>query len=146
MAFIIFMTTLPFIESIMRYHSAAQAAITWHGVEVVSKVIRPGDNLELVYSATINKQCPSDLRAFIVAPDGSVPVRYPTVAGGYARPSDLPVEIRVKVRVPPHADPGLASFVSGEHIYRATATRYCPDGVENDNSVPDAAFTLEVPP
>lgn len=139
-------TLLPFVESLLRVHGRAQAAIEWHGVEVISKVIRPGDHLDLVYSATINKQCPSDLRAFIVAPDGTVPVRLPTVAGGYARPSAAPVEIRVKLPVPRTADPGLAPLVSGEHIYRATATRYCPDGVEDDNAIPDARFMLEVLP
>jgi hypothetical protein len=145
LALIAFFTTLPFIEAALRIHSSAQAAVEWHGVEVISKVVRPGDNLELTYSATINKQCPSDLRAFIVAEDGTVPVRYPTVAGGYTRPSVEPVEIKVRVKVPPHADPGLADFISGEYVYRTTATRYCPDGVEIDNDIPDAPFRLEVP-
>ena len=144
LAVLVFFTTVPFIETMFRVHRAAQAAIEWHGVEVVSKVVRPGDNLEIVYTATINKQCPSDLRGFIVTEDGSVPVRYPTVAGGYSRPSNLPVEIRVRIKVPETADPGLAPFVNGEHVSRATATRYCPDGVETDNSIPDAPFTLEV--
>ena len=146
LACLVFFSTLPFIESILRIRSATSAAIDWHGVEVISKVARPGDDLEVVYSATINKQCPSDLRAFLVAPDGTVPVRYPTVAGGYARPADLPVEIRVKVKVPETSDPGLAQLRSGEYVYRATATRYCPDGVGTDNSIPDAPFTLEVEP
>lgn len=143
LAFLVFFTTLPFIESIIRITSRAQAAIEWHGVEVLTKVVRPGGNLELVYSATINKQCPSDLRAFIVAPDGTVPIRFPTVAGGYARPAGAPVEIRVRLPIPEQSDPGLAPLVSGEHIYRTTVTRYCPDGVENDNSVPDAKFMME---
>jgi hypothetical protein len=139
-------TVLPFIESIMRVQSRAQAAIEWHGVEVVTEVVKPGGTLELVYSATINKQCPSDLRGFFVAEDGTVPVRFPTVAGGYARPSVEPVEIRVKLAVPEKADPGLAPFVSGEYTYRAVATRYCPDGVEDDAGIPDATFQLEVTP
>lgn len=144
LAVIVFFTTVQFVESVMRAHGRTQAAIDWHGVEVISKVIRPGDNLEIVYSATINKQCPSDLRTFMVAPDGTVPVRLPTVAGGYAKPSDTPVEIRVKVPFPKTSDPGLAPLAGGEYIYRAMATRYCPDGVEDDNTIPDARFRLEV--
>lgn len=146
LACIVFFTALPFIESLARVHSRAQAAIDWHGVEVITKVVRPGSPLELVYSATINKQCPSDLRGFFVAPDGSVPIRLPTVAGGYARPSAGPVEIRVKLAMPRGSDPGLAPLEGGEYIYRAIATRYCPDGVEDDNAIPEAKFQLEVTP
>lgn len=146
MAVLVFFVTVPFVESVFRFYSHYQPAVEWHGVEVISKVVRPGDNLELLYSATINKQCPSDLRAFFIAPDGSVPVRLPPVAGGYARPSDEEVEIKVKVMVPKTSDPGLAPLVSGEYTYRAIATRYCPDGVEDDNDIPDAKFHLEVIP
>lgn len=146
LACLVFFTILPFMESLWRLNAQATDAITWHGVEVISKVVRPGGNLDLVYSATINKQCPSDLRGFFVAPDGTVPIRLPTVAGGYARPSAEPVEIRVKLAVPERSDPGLAPLVSGEYTYRAIATRYCPDGVEDDNEIPDARFQLEVMP
>lgn len=146
LACLVFFTTLPFIESLLRFNARTTDAITWHGVEVISKVVRPGGNLDLVYSATINKQCPSDLRGFFVAPDGTVPIRLPTVAGGYARPSSEPVEIRVRLAVPEKSDPGLAPLQSGEYTYRAIATRYCPDGVEDDNAIPDARFQLEVMP
>jgi len=146
LALITFFVSLPFFETVMRGIDRAQAAIEWHGVEVVTKTVRPGDNLEIIYGATINKQCPADLRSFLVAPDGAVPVRYPVVAGGYSKPSDLPVEIRVKVKVPETADPGLAPLISGEYIYRTLATRYCPDGVEEDSHVPDARFNLEIDP
>lgn len=146
LACIVFFTTLPFVESLARFHERSRTAIDWHGVEVISRVVRPGGELELVYSATINKQCPSDLRGFFVAADGTVPIRLPTVAGGYARPSAKPVEIRVKLSVPEKSDPGLAALQSGEYTYRAIATRYCPDGVEDDNDIPDAKFQLEVMP
>lgn len=146
LALIAFFTFLPFAETVWRGVERNQSAIDWHGVETITKTVRPGDNLEIVYGATINKQCPADLRGFLVAPDGSVPVRYPVVAGGYAKPSDAPVEIRVKVKVPETADPGLAPLVTGEYIYRTLATRYCPEGVEEDHDVPDARFNLEVEP
>lgn len=146
LALVVFFTTLPFMESLLRINSRVTEAITWHGVEVITKAVKPGGELELIYSATINKQCPSDLRGFFVAPDGSVPIRMPPVAGGYARPSDDPVEIRVRLAVPEKSDPGLAPLVSGEYTYRATATRYCPDGVEDDNDIPEAKFQLEVMP
>jgi hypothetical protein len=145
LALLVFLTTWPVVESVIRGVERSQSAIEWHGVEVVTKTVRPGDNLEIVYHATVNKQCPADLRGFLVAPDGAVPVRYPVVAGGYSKPSDLPVEVRVKVKVPETSDPGLAALVSGEYIYRTLATRYCPDGVEEDHEVPDARFKLEVP-
>lgn len=145
LAMVVFFTTLPFIESVVRLHDRTREAITWHSVKVVTPVVSPGETLEVVYSATINKQCPSDVRGFFVAPDGSVPVRMATTAGGYARPSDGPVDVRVKLLVPVMSDSGLAPLQSGEYIYRTLVTRYCPDGVEDDNSVPDVKFRLEVP-
>jgi hypothetical protein len=146
LAIIAFFAFLPFLETVVRGFERNQSAIDWHGVETITKTVRPGDMLEIVYGASINKQCPADLRGFLVAPDGTVPVRYPVVAGGYSKPSDLPVEIRVKVKVPETADPGLAPLASGEYVYRTLATRYCPDGVEEDHDIPDARFNLEVAP
>lgn len=144
LAVLVIFTTFPFIESVLRIYSRNIAAVQWHSVEVITKQVRPGDNLELLYSATIQKQCPSDLRGFIVAADGSVPIHFSTVAGGYARPSDAPVESRVKIKLPEHSDPGLAPLESGEYTYRANATRYCPDGIEFDNAIPDATFSMAV--
>ena len=144
LACILFFTTLPFIESAIRIHGRAHAGVDWHGVETITRVIKPGETLEIIYLATINKQCPSDIRGFIVAPDGSVPIRFPTVAGGYTRPSNGPVEIRVRIPIPRQSDGGLEPLKSGEYIYRSTVTRYCPDGVEDDNSIPDAPFTLNI--
>jgi hypothetical protein len=146
LALLVFFTTFPFLDSVLRINSRATNAITWHSVEVANKVVRPGDTIELIYSATINKQCPTDLRGFFVAPDGSVPIRLPTLAGGYTRPSDGPVEIRVNVFTPKQSDAGLPPLKSGEYTYRVIATRYCPDGVEDDNGIPDARFQLYVGP
>jgi hypothetical protein len=144
LAMLVFFTTLPFLESAFRIYNRSGPAITWHSAHVVNRIVKPGDVLEIIYTLTVNKQCPSDLRAFIIAPDGTVPVRIPTIAGGYARPSDQPLQITVKVPIPRNADPGLAPLESGQHLYRATATRYCPDGVETDSNIPDAPFMLEV--
>ena len=146
LALIVFLTTLPFVESVWRFIESGRRAIDWHGVEVLTTTVRPGEPLDLVYTASINKQCPSDIHRFIVAPDGSVPIRFPTISGGYTRPSKGPVQIKVRVEVPTTSDKGLAPLVDGPHIYRTLVTRYCKDGVEEDNSVPDAKFTLEVPP
>jgi hypothetical protein len=146
LALVVFFSALPFIESIMRLRSTAQEAITWHGVEVITKTVKPGDVLELVYMLTVNKQCPADLRGFIVAPDGSVPIRLPTIVGGYARPSNDQSQVRVRIPIPKTSDPGLAPLTSGKYTYRTMATRYCHDGVENDNAIPDAQFNLDVAP
>jgi hypothetical protein len=145
LALLVFFTSLPFIEAVLRRAERHTEAIDWHGVNVVTKNVKPGDLLEIVYGATINKQCPADLRGFLVAEDGTVPVRFPVVAGGYSKPSDGPVEIRVKIKIPPAADPGLAPLRDGEYVYRTLVTRYCPDGVQEDVGVPDARFNLEVP-
>jgi hypothetical protein len=144
LALLVVLSVAPFIESIIRFESRTKSAIEWHSVDTVTKKIKPGDILEIVYSATINKQCPSDLRGFVVAPDGTVPIRFPTLSGGYAKASDGPTNIRVKIPIPEKADIGLAPLKTGEYAYRTLATRYCPDGVEDDAHIPDAKFTLEV--
>jgi len=33
----------------------------------------------------------------------------------------------------------------GPYTYRTLATRYCPDGVEEDNEIPEAHFVLKGP-
>ena len=145
LAAILFIVSLNSIESIHRWMERQQPAIQWHGVETITKTVAPGQVLTIEYSATVHKQCPSDLRTFLIAEDGSVPVRFPTVAGGYSLPSDGPRNIRVNILLPQASDPGLAPLHTGPHVYRTLATRYCPEGVEEDVSIPDAPFRLEVP-
>ena len=142
LALIFFMGTWPFVESVSRFWTSHTSAIEWQGVRVETPVVAPGGVLSLVYRAKINKQCPSDLRGFLIEEDGSVPVRLPIIAGGYRPPNDDFVEIRVKIQVPTNSDPGLAPLTDGKYTYRATATRYCPDGVELDTAIPDAPFTI----
>jgi len=135
---------LPAFDSVTRIVKLYQPAISWQSVRVLTPTVKPGEVLNLIYTATINEQCPADLRGFLIAADGTVPVRFPAVTGGYARPSDEP--IKVSIQIPPKSDSGLAPLVTGDYVYRSIATRYCPDGVEDDNSIPDAHFVLEVPP
>lgn len=142
LALIVFFTALPFAESVINLHYKAQSAIEWENVKILNDVVYPGDIIEVVYKAKVNKLCPADLRGFIVAPDGTVPIRYPIVAGGYTKPTEEPTEIKVKVVMPLTSDPGLAPLVSGEYAYRAIATRYCPEGIEEDTDVPEAKFKL----
>lgn len=144
LALILFMVALNGVEQVMRWMDRSVPAIEWQGVEVLTQTVRPGGELSVIYTARINKSCPADLRGFLIAPDGSAPVRFPVVAGGYAKPSDDPVMIRVSITIPRQADRGLHQFQNGNHIYRTMATRYCPEGVEEDASVPDVPFMLEV--
>lgn len=138
-------TVVPFIISVLHISNTIRPAVIWHGVTVNTPVVSPGGVLDVVYRATVNKSCPSDIRGFIIAPDGTVPVRFPTHFGGYTLPSDAPIDIKVSILIPPRSDVGLAEFVDGDYLYRVLVTRYCPEGVENDHYVPDAKFTMRVP-
>ena len=137
---------LPAFDSVTRIVKMFKPAISWQGVRVLTPKVQPGGILYMVYTATINEQCPADIRGFLIASDGTVPVRFPSVTGGYAKPNDDAVEIRVSIQIPKRADSGLASLTTGDYVYRSIATRYCPDGIEDDNAIPDARFVLEVSP
>lgn len=145
LAAIMVFTVLPFIETSLRIASASTPAIEWHGIVGATPEVSPGGILQITYKATVNKQCPSDIRGFLIAPDGTVPVRFPTLFGGYTRPADGPVDIRVAIPIPKQTDRGQAPFIAGEYIYRTLVTRYCADGVEDDHSVPDVKFNLRLP-
>jgi hypothetical protein len=142
-ALILLFVAVNFGELMHRQWNASTPAIEWHGVEVITKIVKPGEILVIEYSATVNKQCPSDLRSFIIAEDGSAPVRFPITIGGFSRPSSEKIKIKVSVIIPPVSDPGLAPYKSGIHFYRTAATRYCPDGIEEDSTIPDAPFYLK---
>ena len=142
LALILFTVLLNAAETVNRWIERQTVAISWTAVNVETPVVGPGDMLSMTYTATINKQCPADLRGFLVAPDGSVPVRFPVVAGGYSRPSTDPKPIRVAIAIPKASDPGLGPLAPGRYVYRTVATRYCADGVEYDTSIPDASFVL----
>lgn len=142
---ILAMAAISSTDVLRKWWEGAGPTVEWQGVEVLTRTVRPGGKLEMVYTAMIHRQCPSDLRGFIVAEDGTVPIRFPVVAGGYTEPTDDPVQIRVSITMPHQADPGLSPLQSGKHIYRTLATRYCPQGTETDSAVPDVEFYLEVP-
>jgi len=131
--------------TIWTWWHTSNRAIDWLGVKVHTPVVRPGEELRITYTARVNRSCPSDLRGFLIAPDGTFPVRFPMVRGGYTSPAPTPVEITVAIQIPMQSDPNLAPLKSGPHIYRTAATRYCPYGFEDDYSIPDARFQLEVP-
>lgn len=145
MALILALAAINSADVIRKWWEGTGPAIQWLGVEVLSKTVKPGGNIEMIYTARIHRQCPSDIRGFIVAEDGTVPVRFPVLAGGYVEPSDAPVQIRVSIVMPTRSDMGLSELRSGPHIYRTLVTRYCAAGTEVDNFVPDVAFFLEVP-
>ncbi len=145
-ALLLAMAAINSADVIHKWWDSRGPAITWHGVTATPKTVRPGDSLDVIYTATVHRQCPSDIRGFIFAPDGTVPVRFPVVSGGYSRPAESRTEIRVRVVIPDRSDPGLAPLRSGPHIYRNLVTRYCPSGIEIDAAVPDVPFNLEVLP
>ena len=145
LAGILFAVTINSLETGRIWWNRSTEAIDWQGVEVMTEKVSPGGTLTAEYTAVVNKQCPSDLRGFLVAEDGTVPVRFPIVTGGYAKPSRDPIKIRVSITIPKTSDPGLAPMKSGPYLYRTLATRYCPEGVQDDVHIPDAPFTLEVP-
>jgi hypothetical protein len=146
LALVFVMTIVPAFESGSRFWTRAESAIDWLGVTVKTPHVRPGDELRIVYLAKVNKQCPSDIRGFIVAEDGTVPVRLPVVSGGYTKPSDTIIEIPVTIKLPLRADAGLEDLKTGHYKYRSIVTRYCYDGVEEDNHTPDAEFHLQLYP
>lgn len=144
LAVLLLFVTVPFVESVQRIYGR-EPAIEWTGVKVETPEVRLGGTLQLTYGLKVNRQCPSDLRGFIVAADGSVPVRLPPLAGGYTKPSDNAVETHVRVAIPMFSDPGLAPLVPGEYTLRTLATRFCPDGIEDDSNIPDAPFRIVGP-
>lgn len=146
LALILFTVIINAVDTVGAWVSRQTTAVSWGDVAVETPSVQPGDVLAMTFTARINKQCPADLRGFLVAPDGSVPVRFPIVGGSYTKPSDGPSRIRVAITIPDHPDPGLAPFVAGRYVYRTVATRYCSDGVEQDTSIPDVPFVLALPP
>lgn len=144
-ALLLAMVAINSTDVIHKWWEKRGPAIVWYGVSISPETVRPGDVMQITYTANVNRQCPADIRGFIFAPDGSVPVRFPVAAGGYTRPTDGPDEITVDLVMPLKSDPGRSPLRSGRHVYRNLITRYCPSGVEIDANVPDVPFYLEVP-
>lgn len=128
----------------MRY-DASIPAVEWDNVEVVTPVVKKGGELHLVYTSKVNKQCTADFIHFLIGPGDSEasPVRFPTVAGGYRKPTNGKYEkVSVTINIPLVADPPLANFPPGKYKYRSLATRYCDGGTQIDDKIPDAEFEL----
>ncbi len=117
--------------------------IEWKGGKAITPQVKIGDVLTLEYTAKINKQCPADLRAFILDADtDSAVYRFPDAAGGYRRADAMPQTILVKVQVlnpPPGA--GLPPLKPGNYVYRSTAIRYC-ERIVLDFNIPDVPFQI----
>lgn len=145
LGFMLAIAAIQMSPSLWGWWNSTGAAIEWVGVTVHTPVVKPGETLRITYRAIVHRSCPADLRGFVIAPDGTFPVRFPTVRGGYTQPSESETDIPVSIPIPPMADPGLEPLRSGPHIYRTVATRYCPYGFEEDYQIPDARFQLEVP-
>ena len=145
LALILVMVSLNAFRVLNDWRQTFTPAITWHSVDVLTPKVSPGGELRLIYHMTVNKTCPADIRGFMVAPDGSVPIRLPVTPGGYTKPSDGPVEAHVNINIPNEADKTLLPLVSGRYAYRVMVTRYCPEGIENDMAVPDAEFEMVLP-
>ena len=126
-------------------YTSTVPAIKWIDARVLTPVVAPGETLKIAYRSIVNKQCPSELRTFILAADGSSPVRFPPLAGGYSHASDTVRDIQVSILIPLEPDASQPKWVDGEYIYRTTAMRFCGDSVQIDNDIPDVAFRLAVP-
>lgn len=145
LALLIVMVGINTIRTVSYWWRELTPPITWGPVRLVTPTVRPGGELKMIFTHTINRQCPADLRRFLVAPDGSVPVRYPTIAGGYTKPTDGPVDTLVSLIIPTQSDNGLQPLHSGKYIYRAMAIRFCPEGIQEDRNIPDVPFDLVAP-
>jgi len=122
--------------------------IEWLGVRVLTPVVKVGGVLELEYTAKINRQCPADIRAFLIRKRGDgveqAAYRFPDRTGGYrlADPTKWQV-ILVKILIQDSSiGDEFPKLEPGEYAYRVRPIRYCADGVEPDNFSPDARFTL----
>lgn len=146
LALIIFLTALPFIQSIMFYVNEEGPAYEWFSARVLTPVVRPGETLKFEYTRIHRHQCPADLRRYIVRPaDDEILVRFPVITGGGRLPEEKPKTVEFEAVIPPMMD-NNKPWVSGEYIYRMTAVRFCNNSIEYDTKVPDVRFTLKVEP
>lgn len=120
------------------------SAMVWHGVKVLTPEVRVGGELVLEYSATVNEQCPAELRSFLRGSDGSVVSRWVT-AGGYTPVSAGRRTIIVRIKVDDDLTKQFPALKNGPHTYEVTAIRFCPGGLEIDNLIPQARFTVVAP-
>ena len=142
MALIAVLAGIPAVQQLYDWHNEWTTPIEWKDVKVLTPVIRAGDELSLQYTAKVNRTCPADLRGFLIYEDGSSPVRFPVVTGGYRKPTDDFISFNVHISIPKTADVGLGNLLPGKYVYRSLVTRYCPEGQVEDAGVPDAKFEI----
>lgn len=122
----------------------SQPPIEWIGAEAITKVVKKGDIFRAKYKAIVYKQCPADLTHFLVAPDGTSPVRFDDTRGGYRIPTDgKETEINFSIQIPIKAFDPLVPYPPGVYTYRVIAKRYCGMEPYLDNGIPDVKFKLE---
>ena len=116
-------------------------AIIWHSVKVLTPDVEVGGELVLEYSASVNEQCPAEIRSFLREGDGSVVARWIT-AGGYTPVSTGRRSIVVRIKIDDDQSKQFPALKDGPHTYEVTAIRFCPGGLEIDNLIPPAKFNV----
>lgn len=120
-----------------------EPTISWISAKALKPEVTVGGVLEIEYMALIRKQCPSDLRSFLLNETTDVAAyRFPDQSGGYRREDRSPQIWRVKIVISdPPPGSGFPPLEPGDYRYRTTAIRYC-DRIELDSSIPDVVFKL----
>lgn len=141
-ALTLFLVSLIFYSMLKAELIRRTPAVEWYGVRVDTPTIKPGDILRLTYRVKVNKTCPADIRAALIGPDGSTAVAFPVRLGGYTKPTYGVIEAPITIHIPLFSDSGRPPFRDGDYTYRMLATRYCPEGIQEDAGAQDARFRL----
>lgn len=130
-------------SAVEKAFAKTEPAIEWLSGRAITSEVKIGGVLEIEYTALIRKQCPSDIRSFLLNETADIAAyRFPDQAGGYRKPSREIQAWRVKIRVDdPPPGSGFPHLEPGDYTYRATVIRYC-DRIELDSMIPDVAFKL----
>lgn len=116
--------------------------IEWISGRALTPEIKVGDTLEIEYKALIKKQCPADVRSFLLDDSDSAVYRFPDQPGGYRRANPEPQTIVVKIKInDPPIGSGLPPLEPGSYVYRSNAVRYCERFIL-DSNIPDVHFKL----
>ena len=142
LAVLVFLTTLPFIDSVLRYTEDEGPAIEWKSAKTLTPVVRPGGLLEFEYTRQHIYQCPADLRRFIMTPNEDIKARLPVIPGGARMAEDTVKTVQSSVRLPLTTDSG-DPWTSGPYLLRMTAVRFCKHEIQYDTSIPDVFFIID---